>query len=76
MYKKKDELAEYYSLSLRTVDRIIALIRSNMGIRYPDDSIIEFGGRVRVNKDVFHDAFRYLELIKRGIAPKYVRRAG
>ena len=76
MYKRRDELAAYYSISIDTVDRIISVIRSLMGTRYPDDAVISFGGRVRVNKDVFHDAFRYLELIKRGIAPKYARRAG
>ena len=72
MYSTRKELMNRYHISESTVDRIIKVIRQEDGKRYRRcDSIINFGGRIRVRDAVFHDALRYRDLIERGIAPRY-----
>ena len=73
MYLSRRELMRKYCVSESTVDRVIKIIRQEDGKRYPVrcDAIINFGNRIRIKDSVFHDAFRYRDLIERGIAPRY-----
>ena len=73
MYLSRRELMRKYCVSESTVDRVIRIIRQEDGKRYPVrcDAIINFGNRIRIKDTVFHDAFRYRDLIERGIAPRY-----
>ncbi len=73
MYSTRRELKRKYQISESTVDRVIKLIRKEDGKRYPVrcDAIIHFGNRIRIKDTVFHDAFRYRDLIERGIAPRF-----
>ena len=73
MYSTRRELMHKYCISESTVDRVIRIIRQEDGKRYPVrcDAIINFGNRIRIKDTVFHDAFRYRDLIERGIAPRY-----
>lgn len=73
MYSTRRELMRRYCISESTVDRVIRIIRQEDGKRYPlrCDAIINFGNRIRIKDTVFHDAFRYRDLIERGIAPRY-----
>ena len=72
-YKKKTALAEEYDISVRTVDRIIDLIRDQLGKRYRRDVLIQTGKLLRVDEEVFKDAIVNKDLIVRGIAPKFHR---
>lgn len=74
-YKKKTTLAEEYDISVRTVDRIIDLIRDQLGKRYRRDVLIQTGKLLRVDEEVFKDAIVNKDLIVRGIAPKFHRYA-
>lgn len=57
MWMSKKDLAEEYSISTRTVERIITtIIRPRIGRGYPHDAMVDIGGRVRVDQDTFHDA--------------------
>ena len=73
MYLSRRELMRRYCISESTVDRVIRIIREEDGKRYPVrcDAIINFGGRIRMKDSVFHDAFRFRDLIERGIAPRF-----
>lgn len=71
MYLRRKTLAKEFDCSLRTVDRVNGIIRENIGKRYPADAIIGMGSSTRVSLPVFTDAYRYRELMKRGIAPEY-----
>lgn len=75
-YKKKTDLAAEYAVSVRTVDRIIRIIRDELGKRYRRDVIIETGNLLRIDEEVFRDALANRELITRGIAPKFRRYVG
>ena len=68
MYLSRRELMRKYCVSESTVDRVIRIIRQEDGKRYPVrcDAIINFGNRIRIKDTVFHDAFRYRDLIERG----------
>ena len=72
-YKKKTTLAEEYDINVRTVDRVIDLIRDQLGKRYRRDVLIQTGRLLRVDEDVFRDAIVNRDLIVRGIAPKFNR---
>lgn len=72
-YRKKADLAAEYAVSVRTVDRILKIIRDELGKRYRRDVIISTGNLTRVDEDVFKDALANRDLIVRGIAPKYRR---
>lgn len=72
-YKKKTTLAEEYDINVRTVDRVIDLIRDQLGKRYRRDVLIQTGRLLRVDEDVFKDAIVNRDLIVRGIAPKFNR---
>ena len=74
-YKKKADFVQEYSISIRTVNRIYALIRDQLGRRYRPDVIIHTGNLIRIDEDVFRDALANRDLIIRGIAPKYRRYA-
>lgn len=74
-YKKKTTLAEEYDINVRTVDRVIDLIRDQLGKRYRRDVLIQTGRLLRVDEDVFKDAIVNRDLIVRGIAPKYKKYA-
>lgn len=57
MYRSKRDLAEEYSISVRTVDRIInEIIRPRRGKAFPWDVEVDIGGRVRIDADMFHEA--------------------
>lgn len=57
MYKTKAELAAEYSISQRTVDRILVnILRPRLGDRYEADAEIFIGNRIRIDADAFHDA--------------------
>ena len=57
MWMSKKDLAEEYSISTRTVERIIStIIKPRIGKGYPWDATVDVGGRVRVDQDTFHDA--------------------
>jgi len=56
-YKTKKELAADYSISERTVDRILtSIIRPRLGDRYEADAELIIGNRVRIDVEAFHDA--------------------
>lgn len=68
MWASKRDLAEEYSISVRTVDRILtAIIRPRIGSWYPADTEIYIGGRVRIDKDAFHDALVHRREYQLGI---------
>ena len=57
MWRSRRDLANDYGISTRTVDRIIAgIIRPRIGHEYPLDTEIDVGGRIRIDRDAFHDA--------------------
>lgn len=67
-YARSRDLEEEYSISPATVSRIVKLIKENSPDRYADDAVVDFGGKIRVRRDCFQDAFRYRYQIERGIA--------
>lgn len=75
MYRSRADLAEEYSISERTVDRLVRFIKDNTGKRYRLQDIITDGWTVRIDEQAFLDAFRYRRLIAIGKAPKYRRTA-
>ena len=73
-YVRRKELAENYKISVNTVDRILAVVKDQIGKRYPEDAIIDIGGRLLIDEDCFHDALVYRMLIPRGLAPAKIMR--
>ena len=68
MYRTKKELAAEYSISIRTVDRILAdIIRPGIGSRYPKDAEITIGNRCRIESEAFCDAIKNRGLIEVGL---------
>lgn len=57
MYRTRQELADEYRISIRTVDRILTeILRPRLGDRYENDAEIFIGNRCRIDQDAFHDA--------------------
>jgi len=73
-YSSAADLAADYSVSVSTIKRRIDMIRSNADL-FPADSIISYGGHVRVRNDVFEFVVANYELLKRGRKVKFVRQA-
>lgn len=63
-------LAEEYDLSTRTIDRCVRAIKSLIGTRYPDNSII-WKPRVRIRGDVARDYMENRAEIRKGTAPEF-----
>ena len=62
MYKSRKDLTEEYHISLSTVDQTIRIIRE----RYPA-AVITFGGRIRIEEGIFHEALLHKDKYERGI---------
>lgn len=67
LYASPATLAALYDISAATVSRIKRLIMDHPE-RYAEDSVVTFGGAVRIRRDAFHDAIRKRDLIVRGLA--------
>lgn len=67
LYATPKTLSEDYEISEASVSRLKRLILQHPE-RYSKDAVINFGGKVRIRRDIFHDAICNRYLIIRGIA--------
>ena len=58
LYAKPKELCAEYSIAESSVSKLKKLIIQNTPGRYAEDSVINFGGKVRSRRDIFHDMMR------------------
>lgn len=70
LYATPKTLSEDYEISEASVARLKKMIIQCIPERYAEDSVINFGGKVRIRRDVFHDAIRNRYLIVRGLASR------
>ena len=70
-YLRKTQLADQYSISIRTVDKAVRQIRDLIGIRYPANSVTRFGQIIRIRADVFDDLMAFGDRIENGTAPEF-----
>ena len=67
IYATPKTLCAEYEISEASVTRLKRLILAHPE-RYAEDAVINFGGKTRIRRDIFHDAIRNRYLIIRGIA--------
>lgn len=66
-YASAKTLGIEYEISATTVSKYRKLIESHPE-RYAEDAVIDVGGKIRIRRDCFHDAFMNRYLIERGLA--------
>lgn len=70
-YLRKSQLADQYSISLRTVDKAVNRIRDLIGVRYPTNAVTRYGAITRIRADVFNDLMTYGDRIENETAPEF-----
>lgn len=70
----RQDLAEEYQISVRTVDRLLKEIEAQTGRRYPRGTVIR-SPRVRVSEEAAHDYMINRTAIQTGTAPAFERRS-